>query len=118
MNKRYNHEQQMIQDVMDNFDWVKCHRTMTLIGWEWYFVGIPSITDLKDCASKLFQNAIEGVKKREIPPNSYYYSATGGLKATAWKNRFNQITQVELEFILTSWDSDGDYSDDNLQKKD
>ena len=116
MRKKVQDEQKMIQEIMDNFDWVKCHQTMLAIGWEWFFVGIPTISDLKDCAKKLIEQSIEGVKKPEIRSESYYFASTGGLKAIAWKNRYGHITQIELEFVLTSWESDGDYYvDDDLQ---
>jgi len=54
----------------------------------------------------------------EIKHDSYYYSSTGGLKAIAWKNKYGHITSIELEFVLTSWESDGDYYDDDLQMRD
>lgn len=115
MKKKVLDEQMIIQEIMDNFDWEKCHQTMSLIGWEWHFVGIPTIFDLKDCAKKLIDSAIEGVKKPEIRYDTYYFCATGGLKAIAWKNRYGHIVSVELEFVLTSWQSDGDYYKDDLQ---
>jgi len=30
------------------------------------------------------------------------------LKATVYKNRYNQITFIKLEFILTEWDAGDD----------
>jgi len=108
MKRKHIDEQKMVQDIMDNFDWQRCHRTMGLIGWSWHYIGVPTISDLKDRARRLFQDAIEGVKKPDIHHNSYYFAATGGLKAVAWKNRYGHIIQLELEFVLTSWDTDGD----------
>ena len=32
-----------------------------------------------------------------------YFSLSGGLKATVWKNRYGQITNIQLDFILTEW---------------
>lgn len=118
MKRKVQDEQRMIQQIMDNFDWQKCHTTMSAIGWEWFFVGVPTIYDLKECGRKLIDVAVQGVKKPEIKHDSYYYSSTGGLKAIAWKNKYGHITSIELEFVLTSWESDGDYYDDDLQMRD
>jgi hypothetical protein len=113
MGKKIVDEQKMVQEVLDHFDWIKCHQTMNLLNWEWYFVGVPTIGDLKECAQKLFETAIQGVKNPSINYNSFYFVATGGLKAIAWKNKFGHIVQLELEFVLTSWESDGDYFDED-----
>lgn len=116
MNKKVRDEQRMVQQIMDNFDWQKCHTTMSAIGWEWFFVGVPTIDDLKECAKKLMEKSIEGVKNPEIKFDTYYFTSTGGLKAIAWKNKYGHITQVELEFVLTSWESDGDCLEDDIYK--
>jgi len=42
-------------------------------------------------------------------PNEEYYVSSGGLKATAIKDDYGQITFLELEFVLTSWDLNDPY---------
>jgi hypothetical protein len=53
------------------------------------------------------KDAIELAKKGESPHLTYFVSS-GGLKATAWRNRYRQIEAINLEFVLTDWQSDGD----------
>jgi hypothetical protein len=42
-------------------------------------------------------------------PNEEYYVSSGGLKATAIKDDYGQITFLELEFVLTSWELSDPY---------
>lgn len=101
--------QKMIDEVIENFDFEKCHKTMTLLGWEW-LGGVPTIERLKHAAVERLNSAIEGAldKKDILPLNSCYFCSSGGLKATAWRNRYFHLAFIRLEFVLTEWDSDGD----------
>ena len=40
--------------------------------------------------------------------NEPYGSSSGGLKATVYKNRYNQITFIKLEFVFAEWDAGDD----------
>jgi hypothetical protein len=53
---------------------------------------------------------MSGVKDKEnrLSVNEHYFSSSGGLKGTAWKNRYGHVAGIKLEFVLTEWDSDGD----------
>ena len=49
--------------------------------------------------------AMEGIKNEpKMGADSPYMVSSGGLKASVFKNRYNQITFAKLEFILTEWD--------------
>jgi hypothetical protein len=37
-------------------------------------------------------------------PEDVYFVSSGGLRATAIKDNYGQITFLELEFVLTSWE--------------
>ena len=102
-------KQKMIDDIIENFDFEKCHFVMTKLKWSWVR-GIPTIDDLKRAAIQRMEQAIEGAldKKDILPLNSYYFSSSGGLKATAWRNRYGHLEAINLEFVLAEWDSDGD----------
>lgn len=104
-------ETKMIQDVLENFDFTKCWMVMRTLNWGWGFSQeTPSIFELKTSAEKRMRDAIEYCKQSsKISHHSPCYVSSGGLKATVWKNMYNQIISVQLEFVLTDWDSDGDY---------
>jgi len=109
LNKKEFKEEYIIREVMENFDWEKCHIVMNLIDWRWFSGTVPEIYELKATALDLIRHSIKGIKSGEVNHNSSYYSATGGLKATSWKNRYGHIVAIKLEFVLTDWESDGDY---------
>lgn len=103
-------KEKMIDEIIDNFDFEKCHFVMNKLKWEWAFTGIPTIEDLKRAARQRMEQAIKGAldKNDILPLNSYYFSSSGGLKATAWRNRYGHLEAINLEFVLAEWDSDGD----------
>lgn len=111
--KKYNQkemEDKMIRDVLENFDFVKCWKAMRALDWGWGFEQRqPSIFELKTNAEERMRYAINYCKENKGGSQSPYYVSSGGLKATVWKNMYNQIISVQLEFVLTDWDSDGDY---------
>jgi hypothetical protein len=99
-------EQKMVDDIIENFNFKRCHDVMKYLRWTWAAVGIPSIDDLKQSAVEKLQTAILGVKDKEV--REHYYVSSGGIKASAYKNRYNRVVMLHLEFVLTEWDSDGD----------
>jgi hypothetical protein len=103
-------KEKMIDEIIDNFDFERCHFVMSKLKWEWGFNGVPTIEDLKRAARQRMEQAIKGAldKNDILPLNSYYFSSSGGLKATAWRNRYGHLEAINLEFVLAEWDSDGD----------
>jgi len=104
-------EEKMINDVIEHFDFDRCFLTMTLLKWEWFGRGIPTIDMLKESAKERLRSAMKGVKDKEnkLSTNECYFSSSGGLKGTAWKNRYGHVAGIKLEFVLAEWDADGDY---------
>lgn len=102
--------EKMIEDVINNFNFESCHRVMQSLNWTWAGIGIPTVEDLKNSARNRINNAIEGLldKENRLSSRDYYYSSSGGLKATAHKNRYGHLSYIMLEFVLTDWESDGD----------
>jgi hypothetical protein len=102
----------MIESVMEHFNWDRTEKTMRYLNWTWAGVpgeGVPNIDDLKSNARYLIGNAIKGaLEDKTLRPWESYFSATGGMKASVTKNKYNQINYINLEFILTSWNDDGD----------
>ena len=81
---------------------------MKMLNWTW---GIHpqevTIDMLKSSAKDRMISVIEFAKTKKDHKETYFCSS-GGLKATTWTNRYNQIIHLQLEFVLTDWDSDGD----------
>ena len=106
---RIEHEDKMIQDILENFDFLKCHLVMKSLNWVWGLHGtVPTVDMLKESAERRLRDAMDIAKKGKCTKSTYYVSS-GGLKANAWSNRYGHIQGVNLEFVLTDWDSDGDY---------
>jgi len=104
---QYEKHQRMIANILNEFDFDRVHQAMICLGWEWYFTGVPTIDELRDGARERIDSAIKGCLK-EGNDNKSYSSSSGGLKATVEKNTCGQIDFIELEFVLTSWDSESD----------
>ena len=105
-------EQELIDEVITNFDFYKCQLMMEYMGWKWMTNNgyrNPTKYDLIESAKERIQSAIEGSKESgRMTLNEAYYSSSGGLKASVYKNRYNQITFIRLEFVLTDWDAGDD----------
>ena len=99
----------MIEDIIRNFDFKKCHIAMKALNWKWAISAqVPSIEMLKESAVDRLKCAIM-VAKEDKCPKSTFFSSSGGLKASAYLNRYGHVQGLLLEFVLTDWDSDGDY---------
>lgn len=100
-------EQRIISNILENFDFEKCHSVMTHLNWTWGINGkVPTIKELRKSAISRLTNAMD-IAKEEKCHKCTYFSDSGGLKATAWVNKKGNIVGANLEFVLTDWDSDG-----------
>ena len=108
-NKQITHEK-MIGEIISNFDFEKCEVTMSALNWEWFGRGVPNIQMLKESSVERLRDVINQITSKEngLNPNVPYYSMSGGLKATGWKNHYGHVVGLQLEFVLTDWESDGD----------
>ena len=99
----------MVNEVLAQFDFEKVNKTMYLLNWKWFDkADIPTITELKESAEQHLYSAIEqalsptNIEHHEVG----WHSASGGFKATAWKNEDNTLARIQLEFIVADWDAD------------
>ena len=99
-------EQKMVDEIIEHFNFQRCHKVMKHLKWSWALTGVPSIEELKESAIERLERAIEYAKSKEVKESCYVSS--GGLKATAHKNRYGHVVMLQLEFVLSEWDSDGD----------
>jgi hypothetical protein len=102
----------MIKEIMEEFDFARVRKAMVALDWKWGTlndsVGIPNIDELKEEAEQRLIDAVElrlgGYRDEHHEVG--IISATGGFKATAWCNETKtKITGLDLEFIVTNWDS-------------
>jgi hypothetical protein len=100
--------QQMMFDILNNFDFQKVHDTMKCLNWTWYPKGIPTADYIVFSAREKIESVIKNCLL-DAKPDQEYFVSSGGLKATAIKDDYGQITFLELEFILTSWELNDPY---------
>ena len=93
----------MMFDIINNFDFQKVHDVMKYLNWTWYPKGIPTVDNIIFGAREKIESVIK-VCLLEAKPDEEYFVSSGGLKATAIKNEYGQITFLQLEFVLTSWE--------------
>jgi hypothetical protein len=103
-------KEKIVENILENFDFDKCRTVMDSLNWEWFNTGVPTVDDLKKSAVERIESAINGLldKENRLSSTDYYFSSSGGFKATAWKNRYGHLESINLEFVLTDWSSDGD----------
>lgn len=106
-------EQELVDEILECFDFKNTYRAMKLLNWKWVHSqqpnGVPSINEIRNQASKRIESAIECAKESNNPnPEITYSSSSGGFKASVWKNRYGQITNLQLQFILDEWSAGED----------
>ena len=99
---------QMIDEILDEFNFAKVQNTMDYLGWKW--VGeYVTIEMLREEAERLLRGAAEarlGKYKNEHWETPILHS-TGGLQAMAFCNEDKtKITGLDLKFVLTEWDTE------------
>ena len=96
-------KEQLISEIVENFDWEKTHKAMKLLKWQWASTitddGVPTTGNLIVTAMKLLQDAYDGAMKEK----QTYFSCTGGFEAVAHVDE-GELWNLELQFVLTSWD--------------
>lgn len=105
INKR---EQELIDEVFEHFDFDEVHKVMKLMNWKWMIsydsYEIPSLERIKSSAKARIEGAIECAKNSKRKTKDIeFFSSSGGLKASVWKNIYGQITNIQLQFTLTEW---------------
>lgn len=85
--------QDAIDDIIDNFDFEKVHKTMKALKWEWTAEGgVPEIPSIKKQARKLLKAAFENKS----------YNATGGFEVSYSSDENGEY--VRLMFVVAEWD--------------
>lgn len=99
--------EQLISEIVENFDWERTHKAMSLLKWQWADTitedGVPTIGNLMVTAMKLLQDAYDGAMKEK----KTYHACTGGFEAVAHVDE-DEFYELELQFVLASWDAQVD----------
>lgn len=98
--------EQMIDGIMDHFNFGRVQHAMGLLDWEWRGEYV-TIKMLREEAERLLRGAMDsrlGEFKSE-PHEIGIVNGTGGLEAKAWCDESKtKIVALDLKFVLSSWD--------------
>ena len=98
--------EQMIEGIMDNFDFGRVQHAMGLLDWQWRGEFV-TVAMLRDTADQLLRGAINSRFGEFIDESDEIgiANSTGGLEAKAWCDEDKtHIVRLELKFVLTDWD--------------
>lgn len=92
-------EREVIDEIMDFFEFDKVHKAMTVLNWEWRDIGVPDIYEIKKTARqmmyKCYENCVKDKSSRGL--------STGGFRAFC-EFEDGVFMGIELSFILESFD--------------
>jgi len=84
-------QQDLIDEIMDWFDFESVHKAMVATDWAWWDTGVPlDVAQVRNKGRKAIKKAIT---------HGYFYS--GGFEATYDKSE-NLLT---LKFIMSDWEA-------------
>ena len=105
-------KEELINEVLDNFDFVRVHEVMKFLDWKWYdfqenTCEVPSIAKLIRTAEKYLSQAYDGLAKSEWNSNEYV-TISGGFEA--WAKRYpagldKPDVLLILNFNLATWEA-------------
>lgn len=88
-----NTEEQMINDIIEEFNFLKVKQAMTCLNWKWKDKA-PSLTMITEKAMNLLTKACE---------KKVWRLGTGGFMVERTADNDNNTTKLELRFEVTSW---------------
>jgi hypothetical protein len=93
-------EDEIIEDILDEFDFDKVHKVMEFLEWTWYKDGVqsppevPTKGELRKKARYLMNTCIE---------HEECSTGTGGFHVR--KSTYDGVPYYELQFVVTSWNN-------------
>lgn len=97
----------VIDEIMDNFDFHKVERVMTALGWTWSRRGDltdmyqPDVSELRTRARQLMRQCVEGMLTGN---HQEFTNETGGFLVRAWHGDNGKI-YIRLDFTVENWDN-------------
>jgi hypothetical protein len=88
----------VINSIMNNFDFKKVHKTMICLNWRWAGVGgrTPNLDEIKQTAERLLDDV-----SNEVPG---YSIGTGGFTASKYKDDEDKVF-LKLKFTVTEFET-------------
>ena len=96
-------KQKAIDEIIENFNWEKVHKTMTALNWVWHDSEgeTPTTGMLFKCAVRLLHDAYDGAEKEKCD----YGANTGGFCARAIvDDETKEIIELRIAFEVCNWD--------------
>jgi hypothetical protein len=97
----------MIKEIIDNFNFAKVETVMDALDWEWRG-ETPTLDDLYEEAKRLLRGAAESRLGdfKDTHHDVAIINGCGGFEAKAWCDESKtKITGLDLAFVVESWDS-------------
>ena len=98
--------EQMIEDIIENFDFNQVQSVMDYLDWKWRGEYV-TVEMLREQAERLLRGAMESRlgSFRHESHEVGIVNGTGGLEAKAWCDETKtKIVALDLKFVLSSWD--------------
>lgn len=94
-------KQEMIDEIMDWFEFEKVHKVMEDLDWTWVSVGtrVPTLQDLRSSARRELHLAYDGLEKHG---GDNYFTGSGGFFASAHKLQNGKVS-LSLKFAVSDW---------------
>lgn len=89
---------EMVEDMMDCFDFRRVHDCMKALDWEWFSLGerVPEEWEIRKLARKLMLSVPETYNHEE------YGTGSGGLHVRAFYENRNLVS-MDLLFVVSEW---------------
>lgn len=90
----------MIQYILNNFDFEEMHKVMSFLNWKWHDDNVPTIDKLKERAKDLLNRAVLEINSFKDKDETYFNC--GGFRCIG--GRREKEIYLELLFECTSWE--------------
>ena len=100
---------EMIDVILDEFNFAKVQNAMFALDWKWTCTGVPTLDQLRNEARRLLKGAAFARlhEYRDEHWEQGIINGSRGFVATAWCDEDKtKITMLNLQFMLTEWDSE------------
>ena len=94
-------------EILDHFDFANVYKVMQFLEWKWFDAasadgsGVPELHEIRKKARYLLRQAANKLLlEKELPE---FTVATGGLKATAYRDSNADTMYFQLEFVVEEW---------------
>ncbi len=89
-------ENEIIEDILDEFDFGKAQQAMEALNWVWHDAehGVPTLVQMRKRARFLMKECIG---------HEEYHTATGGFYV--FKRTYDGLPFYRLMFVVAEWDN-------------